>query len=219
MSHRQGVGPGAGSTRTILIVARGAATRAELVRALRPAGYAVELAEGSGRAREVIASTRVDLGLVVAETVDEIEPELLHALAGRAGLVIAAQDPVVLERLRNFDRGRLVASVDPAAIAARVEEVLLAAMEADDEQPETLQFEGFTLDLSGHALTDAQGRDVALTPAEFAMLVSFARAPGRVLSRDQLRASLSGGRETEAYDRSIDIMVSRLRRKLEDDPK
>src|SRR5262249_9426253 len=104
-------------------------------------------------------------------------------------------------------------------IAARVAELLQAGTEAEDERPEALQFEGFTLDLSGHALTDAQGRDVPLTPNEFAMLVSFARAPGRVLSRDQLRESLGGGRETEAYDRSIDTMVSRLRRKIEDDPK
>src|SRR5215470_15133095 len=93
MSHRQGI-PGSNSRRTILIVAREAVTRAELVRAFRPAGYAVELAEGLGRARDVIASTRVDLGLVVAEATDEIEPELFRALEGH-GLLVAAQDPAV----------------------------------------------------------------------------------------------------------------------------
>src|SRR5262249_31837998 len=155
-------------------------------------------------------------GLVVAETADEFGPELSVELAGwPGGLVIAAEHPDVLERLRPHGRGQIVASIDPSEIAARLEELLrgLDRSIADPQAPEVLAFEGFTLDLSGHVLTNARGEDVALTAAEFAMLAAFVRAPGRVLSRDRLRAEVSGGRENEAYDRSIDIMVSRLRRK------
>jgi DNA-binding response OmpR family regulator len=83
---------------------------------------------------------------------------------------------------------------------------------------ETLAFAGFTLDLAGHVLVDDAGREVPLTRAEFALLLAFADSPGRVLSRDQLRLAVTG-EGAEAYDRSIDVMVSRLRRKIERDPK
>jgi class 3 adenylate cyclase/tetratricopeptide (TPR) repeat protein len=81
-----------------------------------------------------------------------------------------------------------------------------------------LKFAGFTLDLAGHALRDADGHDVALTPAEFALLDTFVRNPGRVLTRDQLLVEVAG-RDSESYDRSVDVLVGRLRRKIERNPK
>jgi len=115
MVRRQGNGPAANSRRTILIVARQAATRAELARVLMAAGHAVELADRPARARDVIAATAIDLGLLVAETADEFEPELLRELtACRAGLLVAAQHPAALERLRPFGTGGVVTTIDPA---------------------------------------------------------------------------------------------------------
>src|SRR6516162_4562439 len=76
---------------------------------------------------------------------------------------------------------------------------------------------GFTLDLAGHSLRDAGGKEVSLTRYEFALLVAFARHPGRVLSRDQLLDRVVG-RRAEPYDRSIDVLVGRLRKKIESDP-
>jgi DNA-binding response OmpR family regulator len=73
------------------------------------------------------------------------------------------------------------------------------------------------IDVDAHAVTQA-GAHVALTPLEFDLLASLARAAGRVLSRDQLLDEISG-RDYEVFDRSIDVHVSALRRKLGDDPR
>src|SRR6266849_5450844 len=84
--------------------------------------------------------------------------------------------------------------------------------------PERWRFENFTLDLASRTLSDASGSEVPLWRSEFALLAAFLRAPGRALSREQLLNAVSG-RRAEAFDRSIDVLVGRLRRKIELDPK
>src|SRR6266849_2354623 len=84
--------------------------------------------------------------------------------------------------------------------------------------PERWRFEGFTLDLASRTLADASGKEVPLWRSEFALLAAFLGAPGRALSREQLLDAVSG-RRAEAFDRSIDVLVGRLRRKIEPDPK
>ena len=75
------------------------------------------------------------------------------------------------------------------------------------------------LDLDSHQLFDADGaRGHALTAMEFDLLRAFLEHPNRVLSRDQL-LTLTRNREWEPFDRSIDIRIARLRRKIEDDPR
>jgi DNA-binding response OmpR family regulator len=83
--------------------------------------------------------------------------------------------------------------------------------------PERLHFEGFTLDAAARCLVDPAGVEVALTTGEFDLLVTFARHAGRVLSRDFLLEQ-TRGREAGPFDRTIDVQVGRLRRKLEIDP-
>ena len=83
---------------------------------------------------------------------------------------------------------------------------------------EVLRFEGFSLDLAGRVLSSGSGKEVALTPAEFGLLAAFVRGAGRALSRDHLLQAVAG-RDAEAFDRSIDVLVGRLRRKIEPDPK
>ena len=75
------------------------------------------------------------------------------------------------------------------------------------------RFEGFTADPQTRRVTDPRGSDIELTGAEFDLLRTFLERPGRVLSRDQL-LDLTRGREGDVLDRSIDVLVSRLRRKL-----
>jgi TolB-like protein len=83
---------------------------------------------------------------------------------------------------------------------------------------ESLSFDSFTIDLAGRSLRNSDGSEVPLTRSEFALLVQFVRNPGRVLSRDQL-LDATAGRRAEPYDRSIDVLGGRLRRKIEPDPK
>jgi two-component system phosphate regulon response regulator OmpR len=73
------------------------------------------------------------------------------------------------------------------------------------------------LDLDRHQLVGPDGEEVALTGMEFDLLRAFAEHPNRVLSRDQL-LTLTRNREWEPFDRSIDIRIARLRRKIEPDP-
>jgi DNA-binding winged helix-turn-helix (wHTH) protein len=84
--------------------------------------------------------------------------------------------------------------------------------------PQLLAFEGYTLDAEGRTCVDAKGQEVTLTRAEFSLLLAFARQPGRVLSRDEL-THVVAGRGAENDDRSVDVLISRLRRKIEPDPK
>jgi DNA-binding response OmpR family regulator len=79
---------------------------------------------------------------------------------------------------------------------------------------ETVGFNGMVLDVAGHSLVNAAGHDVKLTHGEFALLVALTRYPDRVLSREQLLDAVSG-RSADAFDRSIDNLVARLRRKIE----
>jgi DNA-binding response OmpR family regulator len=73
------------------------------------------------------------------------------------------------------------------------------------------------LDLDTHQLIDEQGAELTLTGMEFDLLRVFVENANRVLSRDQL-LSLTRNREWEPFDRSIDIRIARLRRKIEVDP-
>src|SRR5262249_11622784 len=88
---------------------------------------------------------------------------------------------------------------------------------AAPEQP-ALEFDGYVFDPAGQVLSDAQGRDVPLTRAEWQLLDAFLRHPGRVLTREHLRLAIAG-RGVEAYERSVDMLVARLRRKIEPQPK
>ena len=94
----------------------------------------------------------------------------------------------------------------------------LASRPEPEAAEPVLAFEGYQLDLAGHSLTDPAGKVVPLRPAEFSLLRAFAQRAGRVLSRDQL-LQLVAGRDADTYDRSVDMQIVRLRRKIEPDPK
>lgn len=88
------------------------------------------------------------------------------------------------------------------------------------EKAERFGFSGWQLNTAARSLTDLTGADVALTSGEFSLLCAFVRHPGRVLSRDFL-LELTHGREAGPFDRTVDVQVGRLRKKLEvatDDP-
>jgi class 3 adenylate cyclase/predicted ATPase len=80
-----------------------------------------------------------------------------------------------------------------------------------------VRFDGRTIDFAAHTYIDVDDRELPLTRAELALLTAFLRSPGSVLSRDHLR-QVVGGHGAEAHDRSIDMLVARLRRKVEAEP-
>lgn len=111
---------------------------------------------------------------------------------------------------------------DPRELLARVKSVLRRYQRTPGGEPHAdaeagISFGRFRLDLERHQLFDEAGQIVELTAMEFDLLQAFARRPNRPLSRDQL-LNLTQNRDWNPFDRSIDIRIARLRRKLEDDP-
>ena len=108
---------------------------------------------------------------------------------------------------------------DPRELLAAINSVLRRASQTRlSASKSCLSFEGWTLDPSRQNLTDPRGEPCPIGTAEFRLLEVFARNPQRVLSRDEL-LTLTHGREAGPFDRAIDILVSRLRNHLGDEPR
>ncbi len=111
---------------------------------------------------------------------------------------------------------------NPRELAARIKAVLRrssssVAAEADEARPEKMMFAGFVLDPVTRNLQQGD-LSIALTAGEYDLLIAFVDHPRRVLNRDQL-LDMARGRAAIPFDRSIDVQVGRLRRKIEPDPK
>jgi two-component system OmpR family response regulator len=112
---------------------------------------------------------------------------------------------------------------NPRELLARIRAVL---RRSSGEAPEPAEaaggglrvFEGWSLDLAKRELRAPDGTLVPLTAGEYDLLAAIVERPGKVLSRDQL-LDLTRGRDAAPFDRSVDVQISRLRRKLEPDPK
>ena len=111
---------------------------------------------------------------------------------------------------------------NPRELLARIKAVMRRTQVEPQPAAETLtrdlRFDRWLLDINRRELVDEEGVGLSLSTAEFDLLRVFLERPQRVLSRDQL-LDLARGREAVAFDRAIDTLVSRLRRKLERDPK
>ena len=102
----------------------------------------------------------------------------------------------------------------PRELVARINAVLRRSDgTVAPEREDRLSFAGFILEPERRRLLDPQGTEIELTGGEYDLLVALARRAGRVLNRDQL-LDLTKGREASPFDRSIDVQISRLRRKL-----
>ncbi|WP_212285604.1 winged helix-turn-helix domain-containing protein [Bradyrhizobium japonicum] len=184
------------------------------------AGCAIELSESSQRAREVAQSGHIDLCLIFCEKVSRVALELADELSVAIEQVVVAS-PKASDLYPAEGSGiAVVRAGTPADIAQALQRWLKPDHQhlASAATPAILTFAGLQLDLAAHSLCDRAGRPIPLTASEFLLLSAFANSPERVLSRDQLRNSLDG-RGVEVYDRSIDVLVSRLRRKIEKNPK
>jgi TolB-like protein/DNA-binding response OmpR family regulator len=187
----------------ILIVAHDGSLRAHLARELKAAGHSVDLADGLSHARR-IEFKGIDLAVVAPEGLGPGGPGFVSELEARMPTLLWTP-PLALSR-----------SEEAESLLARI----AAAVRPPDEPEPTpsLRFAGCLLDVAAHTLTKQDGTDIPLTRGEFSLLLEFVQRPGRVLSRDQLLQALAG-RAAESFDRSIDMLVSRLRRKIEPDYK
>ncbi|HEX6362744.1 MAG TPA: response regulator transcription factor [Albitalea sp.] len=128
------------------------------------------------------------------------------------GLEVGADDYVT----KPFDLRELLARVKAVLRRTTAAEPAAAPAAPASGPRSKLRFAGWELDTAARRLTDPTGADVPLTTGEFDLLTAFAQHPGRVLSRDFLLEQ-TRGREAAPFDRTIDVQVGRLRKKLETD--
>jgi DNA-binding response OmpR family regulator/class 3 adenylate cyclase/predicted ATPase len=189
---------------------------------LQPAGYVTELAASEKRALDLVADGKIETAIMVPssgpagmafvrELGDRVPRLMLLAKRSDDMARLAHSFPGVdVHLLQPLDEKRVLECLARAMASSRSDELAPA--------PAALCIGDCRLDFAGHVFTHADGRDVLLTRAELSLLTAFARHPGRVLSRDQLSLAIAG-HDAEPYGRGIDMHISRLRHKIEPDPK
>jgi len=191
--------------------------------------FKVTPADGGERLRKVIEQDDVDLVLLDIRMPGEDGLSLARYLRGNSqvGIIMLTAAGEVVDRIVGLEMGAddyLAKPVDLRELLARIKAVLRRA-ESGKSAPEDdgsgdariARFGRCTLNLDSHKLFDPQGGEIALTGMEFDLLKAFADNPNRVLTRDQL-LNLAHNRDWEPFDRSIDIRIARIRRKIESDP-
>jgi class 3 adenylate cyclase/DNA-binding response OmpR family regulator/predicted ATPase len=203
----------------VLVVAQEILLRARIARTLQSAGYAVELAESRTRALELAAGKEFQAAIVghdacLAGLAQELRDEIPRTIMLGQQTDDASRPGHSFWGTNAFPEQAL----DEQKLLERLSEPTLLPGKRDETAPAPLKIEDCKFDRAGHTFVDRNGREVQLTRAETALLVAFVESPRRVLSRDQLRYTIVG-RGAEPYDRSVDMLVARLRRKIEPDSK
>ncbi|MCO5121865.1 MAG: response regulator [Burkholderiaceae bacterium] len=140
--------------------------------------------------------------------------------SGRVGIIMVTVAADTVDRVLGLETGAddyIAKPFEPRELLARVRSVLRRAASAAPILGPRVRMGRRVLDLQKRVLADAKGDEEALTASEFDLLRVFAENPNRPLERDWL-LEVVAHRETEAFDRAIDLRITRLRRKIERDP-
>ncbi|MGZ8253284.1 MAG: osmolarity response regulator transcription factor OmpR [Burkholderiaceae bacterium] len=211
----------------ILVVDDDPRLRDLLRRYLTDNGFAVVTADGSQSMNRLWMRERFDLLILDLMMPGEDGLSIMRRLRGGNDTT-----PIVMLTAKGEDVDRIVGlelgaddylpkPFNPRELLARINAVL--RRKAPDDAPGAptsdstpVEFGDFVLDLATRSLKK-NGEDVPLTTGEFAVLKAFARHPRVPLSREKLM-EMARGREYEAFDRSLDVQISRLRKLVEPDP-
>jgi two-component system phosphate regulon response regulator OmpR len=191
-------------------------------------GFAVTTAADGAALRRAVSAGPVDLVLLDLNMPGEDGLSLTRFLRQetRVGIILVTAAGEAIDRVVGLEMGAddyLPKPFDMRELLARVRSVLrrlaAAAPAAAREEPAEryVPFGSCRLDLNGQRLLAMDGSEVAMTAMEFDLLRTFARHPRQVLSRDRL-LDLAHNRNWDPFDRSIDVRITRLRRKIEADP-
>ncbi len=189
-------------------------------------GFRVSTAHDGAGMRRVLSQTPADLVILDLMLPGEDGLTLARALRSQSGIgiIILTGRGETVDRIIGLEMGAddyLPKPFHLRELLARVKSVLRRVQSRTGEGPQPARsharFAGWSLDLSSRELTSPTGEAVRLTTGEFDLLAAFVSNANQVLSRDRL-LDLARNREAGPFDRTIDVQVGRLRRKLEDDP-
>ena len=193
-------------------------------------GFRVKLAADAQALREAMEADAPELILLDINMPDEDGLSALRALrvTDDVPVVMLTAAGETVDRIIGLEMGAddyLGKPFDLRELEARIKAVLRRRSSSAGAAPtgsgeggkRTVQFGDFTLDLDGARMVDGEGVELPLTAMEFRLLKLFAENRGRVLNRDQILEQ-AHDRSWDPFDRSIDIRISRLRRKIERNP-
>lgn len=212
---------------SVLIVDDDRSVRNMLAEYLGSHGYAVAEAEDGTAMRAAIERALPDVVLLDLRLPREDGLALARYLRERydVGIIMVTAAGEVIDRVVGLEVGAddyVPKPFDPRELLARLKSVMRrsqarsAAGVAAGHGIPRVKFGHCELDLASRQLFDASGNEVPVTAMEFDLLKVFAENPGKALSRDRI-LTLTKNREWEPYDRSIDIRIARLRRKIGSD--
>jgi len=190
---------------------------------LRRHSFAVETAADASEMEQVLAREPVDLIVLDIMLPGEDGLAICRRLTGPDGpaIIMLSAMGEETDRIVGLELGAddyLPKPCNPRELLARIRAVLRRRQEprsSDGPLGAGCAFAGWRLDLVRRELRSPQGVVVNLSTGEFSLLRAFVERPQRVLTRDRL-LDLARGPDTEAYDRAIDVQISRLRKKLDD---
>ena len=184
-------------------------------------GFSVDVADTATGLDQILARKRPDLVILDLMLPGQDGLAICRRLRSRGGalpilMLTAKSDPV--DRVVGLEMGAddyVTKPFDPRELLARVRALLRRARGSVDAEPNRrYAFDGLVIDLDARQLATEQGEPIVLTSAEFELLACFVLRPRRVLSRDQL-LDWTRGRAADPFDRTIDMTISRLRKKVE----
>ncbi len=208
----------------ILIVDDEADIRALLRTYLGAQGMRVSEADCGAEALRVLSRQKPDLALIDLGLPDQDGLALIRMVRDRhqIPIIILTGRGDTVDKVVGLELGAddyVTKPFDLRELLARIKTVLRRSVgSVPAGNAEVLRFAGFELRLGEHRLCDGVGAEIALTTGEFKLLTALARKAQRALSRDEILEA-THGREAGAYDRTVDMQITRLRRKLGDDPK
>jgi two-component system phosphate regulon response regulator OmpR len=212
---------------TILVVDDEAEVRQVLAEYLGARDYDVIGAANAAEARALLARQSVDLALIDIHMPGEDGLSLSRHARERypaLGIVMLTSASTVVDRIVGLEVGAddyVSKPFDPRELLARIKSVLrraaAPALEQSPEPARRVRMGRCVLDLAAHRLFDENGAEVPLSALEFDLLKAFAEHPDEALSRERI-LNLTREREWEPFDRSVDLRVMRLRKKIEPDP-
>lgn len=212
----------------VLVVDDDSAIRRMLVDYLGAHGYTVREAADGAALRAVLEADLPDVVLLDVNLPGEDGLTLARFLRERydVAIIMVTGAGETVDRILGLEMGAddyVTKPFDPRELRARIKSVLRRMQAGAQSAPAIERRDGrvrigrCALDLASRQLFDADGSDVPITAMEFDLLKTFIEHPNQVLTRDRL-LTLTRNRSWEPFDRSIDIRITRLRRKVEADP-